>query len=288
MIIGENSFIGNSYQKYSIFKNCDKVSLRQHNLDEVDFKNYDSILHFPAIVHQSSKIPYQKYHEVNVELAFQAALKAKKEGVKQFIFFSTIRIYGEYTPKNVIWNEYTEPAPTDNYGRSKLEAEKKLNKLNDSDFHVSILRIPMVYGPGNRGNINKMISLIDKYQIAPFVNINNERNILYIKNLIEFLDKIILLDKEGTFLVTDPDPVSTTKIARTISKYLNKKVILLPIPKPLRKLLKHVWESGYYKVFGNLKLDSTTSYKIINLQPRYTFDQGMKEMMEWYKNQYSL
>jgi len=284
LILGENSFIGNSYQKYSGFKDCDKVSLKQHNLEDFDFKEYDTILHFPAIVHQSSKIPYEKYRDVNTNLAYRTAKKAKNDGVRQFIFFSTIRIYGEYTPGNVVWDESTEPSPTDNYGRSKLEAENKLRPLSDSDFHIVILRIPMVYGPGNRGNINKMISLIDKFQIAPFSDINNERNVLYIKNLVEFLDQVILQSKEGTFLVTDPDTVSTTKIARTISKYLNKKVILLPVPKPLRKLLKHFWKAGYYKVFGNLKLDSTTSYKIINFQPGYTFDQGMKEMMEWYKN----
>jgi UDP-glucose 4-epimerase len=285
LIIGENSFIGNSYQKYSDFKYCVKVSLKQYNLEDVNFKGYDTILHFPAIVHQSSKIPYEKYRDVNTNLAYRTAKKAKNDGVRQFVFFSTIRIYGEYTPGNVVWNESTKPSPTDNYGRSKLEAENKLRPLNDSDFHIVILRIPMVYGPGNRGNINKMISLIDKFYCGPFSNIDNERNILYIKNLVEFIDKVIAKDGYGTFLVTDPKPVSTTEIAHTISKYLDKKVLLMSIPILLRRLLKFFWKAGYYKVFGNLKLDSTASYEKMNYQPKYNFEQGMKEMMEWYKNQ---
>ncbi|MGM0496749.1 MAG: NAD-dependent epimerase/dehydratase family protein [Bacteroidota bacterium] len=283
LIVGKNSFIGNSFEQHSRLKPCDKVSLKTNKLDSINFSDYDTVLHLPAIVHQSSKIPYQQYYEINTELAYKTALKAKQEGVKQFVFLSTIRVYGEYTPKGVGWNEETTPKPTDNYGRSKLEAEEKLRTLNDRDFYVSILRIPMVYGPGNRGNINKMIAFINKYHLAPFLNISNERNILYVKNLVDFIDQVILQYQQGTFLVTDPRPISTTEIAQTISKHLDKKIFLFTVPCFLRGILKFLSPSVYCKIFGNLKLYSTESYKRIGFQPGYSFDQGMKEMIDWYK-----
>lgn len=284
LILGKSSFIGNGFCNYTQFGNCDKGSLREQSLDRFDFSGYDVLLHLPAIVHQSSRIPYEKYYQVNAELAYQAALKAKREGVKQFVFFSTIRIYGEYTKDGTVWNEGTAPNPTDNYGKSKLEAEKMLRTLADTDFHIAILRIPMVYGPGNRGNLNKMIAFIKKYRIAPFLNIPNKRNILYIKNLAGFIDQLILQDQDGTFLVTDPEPVSTSEIARSISKYLDKRVFLSPIPGFVRILFKNVWPSGYFKVFGNLELDNRSSFEQLDYHPQYNFDQGMKEMMAWFKD----
>jgi UDP-glucose 4-epimerase len=235
-------------------------------------------------VHQSSKIPYEKYHEVNTTLAYETARKAKEEGVKHFVFFSTIRVYGEYTKEDETWDEETTPYPTDNYGRSKLEAEKQITALSDDHFAVSILRIPMVYGPGNRGNINKMIHFIEKFRFSPFSGINNERNVLYIKNLVDFLDKIITNRIGGLFVVTDPNPVSTSEIADDICKHIDKKIFKFSIPGMFRFLLKSMWRAGYYKIFGNLKLDCTKSFERVAFEPDYNFGEGIAEMMEWYKN----
>jgi len=283
LILGKNSFIGKNFEAYSMLQPCDKVSLKTNELDSLNFSDYDAVLHLPAIAHQSSKIPYHQYYKVNSELAYETARKAKEEGVKQFVFLSTIRIYGEYTPGDVIWNEETVPKPTDNYGKSKLVAEQKLRTLNDQGFKVTIIRVSMVYGPGNKGNINKMIAFIDKYRIAPLLNINNRRNILYVKNLVDFIDQVIRQRQQGTFLVTDPKPISTTEIAQTISKYLEKRIFRFSIPDFLRAFLKFLSPSVYHKIFDNLVLDNTTTYKSIDFQPRYSFDQGMKEMVDWYK-----
>jgi UDP-glucose 4-epimerase len=284
LIIGKNSFIGNSYEENTKFKNREKISLRNSTLEELSFSNYQALLHLPAIVHQSSKIPYEKYHEVNTTLAYETARKAKEEGVKHFVFFSTIRVYGEYTKRNETWDEETPPSPTDNYGRSKLEAEKQITALSDDHFTVSILRIPMVYGPGNRGNINKMIHFIEKFRFSPFSRINNERNVLYIKNLVDFLDEIIQHRTGGLFVVTDPNPVSTSEIADNICKHIDKKILTFSIPGIFRFLLKSMWRAGYYKIFGNLKLDCTESFERVAFEPGYNFGEGIAEMMEWYKN----
>lgn len=284
LITGKNSFIGNSFEASTKFKSPDKVSLRNTSLEELSFRNYDAVLHLPALVHQSSSIPYQTYHKINTELAYETAKKAKEEGVEHFVFFSTIRVYGEYTKKNETWDEETSPSPTDNYGRSKLEAEKKIAPLSDENFTVSILRIPMVYGPGNRGNINKMIHFVEKYRFAPFSKIRNERNVLYIKNLVDFLDKIIQHRIDGLFVVTDPSPVSTSEIADNIRKHIDKKIFTLSIPGIFRFLLKSIWRAGYYKIFGNLKLDCTKSFERLGFEPVYNFEEGIVEMMDWYKN----
>lgn len=284
LILGKNSFIGKSFERHSRFKPCDKVSLKTSRLDSLNFSGYEAVLHLPALVHQSTNIPYERYHEINTELAYNSALKAKQEGVKHFVFLSTIRVYGGYTPGGSVWSEQTPPKPIDNYGKSKLYAEKKLKSLVDENFHVTILRIPMVYGSGNRGNINKMIEFMDKYHIAPFLNIHNERNILYVKNLVDFIDQVILQNKQGVFLVTDPKSVSTTEIANSISTHIDKRLVHFSIPGFLRLILKLLRPFIYYKIFGDLHLDSTKAYKEVDFNPRYSFEQGMKEMMEWYKN----
>ena len=159
LLTGKSSFLGNSFKRFSLRDrdNIEIISLRNNDLGRINLNAVDVILHLAAIVHQTTKIPEENYFKVNTDLAYDLAQKAKKEGVRQFIFFSTIRIYGEYTIEGEKWTEETPPKPIDPYGRSKLKAEEKIMKLNDDTFTVTVLRIPMVYGPGVKGNMLKLI-----------------------------------------------------------------------------------------------------------------------------------
>lgn len=285
LIVGKNSFIGNNYSQFTQQKNVEKVSLRLHSVSELILKDTDVILHLAAIVHQTTKIPEENYFKVNTDLAYDLAEKAKKDGVKQFIFFSTIRIYGEYTVEGEKWTEETPPKPIDPYGRSKLKAEERIMKLNDDEFTVTILRIPMVYGPGVKGNMLKLIRFIEKYHFLPLGGIQNKRSIIYIKNLVDFIDAVIEKNASGIYVAADHELVSTSDIAINIAKGVKGKRHIIKFPLFMQRLLKLFWKSKSQKLFGNLELDNTQSLKELGFTPKYSFDQGMNEMMEWYNQQ---
>ena len=287
LLTGKSSFIGNSFRRFS-FKNENNVkiiSLRNNDLSKINLDSVDVILHLAAIVHQTTKIPEENYFKVNTDLAYDLAKKAKEDGVKQFIFFSTIRIYGEYTVEGEKWTEQTPPKPIDPYGRSKLKAEERIMKLNDDEFTVTILRIPMVYGPGVKGNMLKLIRFIEKYHFLPLGGIHNKRSIIYIKNLVDFIDAVIEKNASGIYVAADHELVSTSEIANNIAKGVRGKRYIVKFPLLLQKLLKLFWKSKSQKLFGNLELDNSKSLKRLDFTPKYTFEQGMNEMMEWYNQQ---
>ena len=134
----------------------------------VDFSNYDSIFHVSGIAHADidrvSEEEKQLYYKVNCELAVETAIKAKEQGVKQFIYMSSIIVYGESAPvgKQKIITEQSKPNPTNFYGDSKWKAEKKLKTLADESFAIAIIRPPFIYGKGSKGNY-PLLARIAKY-----------------------------------------------------------------------------------------------------------------------------
>lgn len=165
LISGANGYLGSSFiNQYSDKYNFEKFSLLTQKLEDIIFDSMDVVLHCAALVHQKVEHPYTKYYEVNVEYPLKLAKLAKENGVKQFVFISTIAVYGEDEEK---LDENTVCNPITPYGKSKLEAEKELLKLSDDSFVVSIIRPPMVYGKDAPGNIDSLIKLVKKLPIIP-------------------------------------------------------------------------------------------------------------------------
>ena len=189
LITGSNGYVGSSFinqykNKYSFVK----FSLLNQNIENINFDNINIILHCAALVHQKVEHPYEKYHEINVEYPVKLAKLAKQNGVKQFIFISTIAVYGEEKEK---LDENTICNPIKPYGKSKLEAEKQLLQLNDNNFVVSIIRPPMIYGKNAPGNIDSLVKLVKNLSIIPLGKIENKRSFISIQNLLHILDEII-------------------------------------------------------------------------------------------------
>ena len=168
LITGANSFVGRNYIKYSQNIKIDEISLIDNSPEEIDFSKYNTILHVAAIVHQSKKIPEQEYFVINRDLSLEVAKHAKESGIKQFVFLSTIKVYGEFYPESGPWTENSECHPDDPYGKSKYEAEIELRKLEDNDFIVSIIRTPLVYGKDVKANMLNIMKLVNKMRILPF------------------------------------------------------------------------------------------------------------------------
>ena len=168
LITGAESFIGTNFRKYSNYQNIREISLYENKPEEIDFSDVDVILHLAAIVHQSKKIKEEDYFLINRDLCRSVAEQAKKAGVKQFVFLSTVKVYGKFIPGSDPWNEDSVCHPEDSYGKSKYEAELALRNLDDSDFTVSIVRTPLVYGYGVKGNMLKLIRLVQTLRTLPF------------------------------------------------------------------------------------------------------------------------
>lgn len=207
LITGAGSYIGQSFEKYAKqyygdnFE-IDTLDLQDASWRDKDFKKYDIVYHVAGIAHADvGNVPEetkQKYYAVNTDLAIEAAKKSKKAGVGLFVFMSSMIVYGESAPlgKEKMITAETEPAPANFYGDSKWQADKGIRALADDGFKVAVLRPPMIYGKGSKGNYPTLAKMAKKLPIFP--KVENQRSMLYIENLCEFLCQIMLVD-EGQF-----------------------------------------------------------------------------------------
>lgn len=225
LITGANSYIGTSFEKYikENFPNdyvVDTVDMIDGSWREKDFSGYDSVFHVAGIAHQKeTKGNAPSYYKVNRDLAIETAQKAKTEGVKQFIFLSSMSVYGMDT--GVITKE-TVPNPKSNYGKSKLQAEEGGNILADDGFKVCIVRPPMVYGKNCKGNFQTVVKIVKKSPIFP--RIKNERSMIYIDNLSSFIKMCVDQNLSGLYCPQNRDYVRTIDMARIIAAGLGKKL----------------------------------------------------------------
>lgn len=276
LITGSNGYIGSNFIQTYVSKYSFKpFSLQSDQFENLDFQKIDVVLHCAALVHQKKTLDYQEYSDVNVEYPLYLARLAKKNGVKQFVFISTIAVHGETFDAI---DECTPCVPTSSYGKSKFEAEKKLSELQDNSFTVSIIRTPMVYGKNAPGNIASLIKLVKKIPILPFGSIHNSRSFIYIGNLCHWIDEIIAQNKNGIFLVSDNESLSTTKLIELISKTLGKNIYLLKIPF-FETLLKIVAPSVHKRLFGNLTIDNSKTLNLLNSKNPIDTIEGIKMMI---------
>ena len=281
LITGGRGFVGSYFLNHSTLS-MDSCSLRDNPIENIDFTKFDTVIHLAALVHQMKDAPESEYYKINRDLTINVATQAKLAGVKHFIFFSTIKVYGEFTEGNNVITEDSVCDPKDAYGKSKLEAEKLLSNLEDENFTVSIIRIPLVYGPNVKGNLISLVKLVDKFPILPFGNINNKRNLVFVGNLLKYVEQIVLLKQGGVFLICDLTPISTTDLIRKIAKVFNKKRVLLPIPKLIQNLLLRTYPKLGIRLFGDLHLDNSKTRKKLGLDD--TFEHGIEEMVEFYRS----
>jgi nucleoside-diphosphate-sugar epimerase len=284
LIIGANSFIGRNFRKISEYQNIREVSLRKNTPEEIDFTNVDIILHLAAIVHQSKKISTAKYFFVNRDLCIRVAELAKSAGVKQFIFLSTVKVYGKYRSGSEPWNEDSVCYPVDAYGISKYEAEIGLKSLEDAGFTVSIIRTPIVYGPGVTANILKLVKLIEKFNLLPFRHVYNNRHYTYVDNLVGFIDRIIEIRASGTFIAMDEFALSTTDLVVYLSYLLHRKTTLFKIPELFLKVFVKLMPDVFDRLYRSFYLDNSKTRQILNYTPRFTTKEGLEMMITHYLN----
>lgn len=254
LITGVGSYIGTSFEKYlnSYSDNyiVESVDMIGDDWKTKDFSGYDAVFHVSGIAHiKETDQNRQLYYDVNHIKAFETAKKVKECGVALFVFLSTMSVYGVNT--GVITKD-TKENPKNAYGKSKLMAEKDIMSLMDDDFKVAIIRPPMVYGKGCKGNFNSVLKLVLKLPFFP--KINNERSMIYIDNLCEFVRMIIESGESGVFCPQNKNYVCTSDMAKIISKKYGKKLffsrilgLICKIFMPLVSIIQKAFGSLVYK-----------------------------------------
>lgn len=271
LITGAGSFIGESFEAYvrehySENFTIDTLDMQNQDWRKKDFSVYDAVFHVAGIAHADvvkvSEEEKKKYYAVNTDLAIETAQKAKAEGVRQFIFMSSMIIYGDSAPygKEKVIDEHIVPAPSNFYGDSKWQADKGVRKLASEGFHVAVLRPPMIYGKGSKGNYPILAKLAKKLPVFP--DVENKRSMLYIGNLCEFLCKLMLSGEGGVYFPQNEEYTKTSEMVHEIGitsgNIIYTSRVLMPIvyflahtPGKISKLIN--------KAFGNQCYDKVLS-----------------------------
>ncbi len=261
LITGKNSYIGNAFEKWVMREpddyQVDTVDMENNLWKEAEFGQYDVVFHVAGIAHVSSDPKLKNlYYKVNRDLTIETAEKAKREGVKQFIFMSSIIVYGDSNISNGVIDKTTVPEPKDFYGDSKLQAEAGIIPLQDDRFNVVIVRPPMVYGKGSRGNYPKLAKLAKLTPLFP--DIDNQRSMLHIDNLCQFIKCLIDYDNSGVYFPQNKDYVKTSDLVKMIAAVHHKKIRMTKIFNPLLRLMSGI--KIVNKVFGSMCYDKTMSH----------------------------
>ncbi|MBQ6799199.1 MAG: NAD-dependent epimerase/dehydratase family protein [Oscillospiraceae bacterium] len=259
LITGAGSYIGTSLERYlSAWPDryrVDTVDMIDGSWRETSFSGYDCVYHVAGIAHADTGAVSEErkalYYRVNTDLAVETARKAKADGVRQFIFMSSASVYGSTTPigkANVVERD-TPFQPSNVYGDSKVKAEQGILPLSDERFKVAILRPPMIYGPGSKGNYPTLSKLAKKLPFFPVVE--NRRSMLFIDNLTEFVRLIVDHEDEGIFWPQNAEYSNTTKIVRQIAEIHGRRILFVRGVTWALKLLS-LFTKLPNKAFGNM------------------------------------
>ena len=281
LITGANSYIGTSFEEYMKEYDdyqIDTLDMKNPEWRNYDFSIYDTVFHVAGIAHADvghvSEEVKKLYYKVNTELTAETAMQAKKSGVRQFIYMSSIIVYGESAPlgkKKMITSE-TTPEPANFYGDSKLQADIKLQEMNDDNFRVCILRPPMIYGPGCKGNYQMLSKMAKRLPIFP--DIRNERSMLYIGNLCDFIKECIDEQKGGIYFPQNSEYISTSQLVFEIAKANNRTIHLTKALNPIVYIASKIpGKIGGMcnKAFGNMTYEKECPIS------RYSMKQGIEE-----------
>ena len=283
LITGANSYIGVSFENYAkehygSALSIDTVDMIDGSWKEKDFSSYDIVFHVAGLAHADvgnvSDAVKAKYYAINTDLAIATARKAKEEGVKQFVFMSSAIVYGDSAPygKAKRITAAMKPKPANFYGDSKWQADQGVRALADESFIVTVLRPPMIYGKGSKGNYPTLAKMAKKLPIFP--DVQNERSMLYIENLCEFLCQVMIRGEGGVFWPQNAEYTRTSEMVKLIGQASGHKVRVSRAWNwvvSLAQLIPGKTRGLANKAFGNLSYDQSMSeydfeYQVVSLK----------------------
>lgn len=292
LITGAGSYIGTGVEAYLLRYNAaqgreiyrvDTISQLDDSWKNYNFAPYDTVFHVTGIAHADvgnvTEETKALYYRVNRDLAWETAQKAREQGVKQFIYMSSIIVYGESAPAGAVKRitSDTLAAPANFYGDSKKQAEEAILPLADEQFRVAVLRPPMIYGPNSKGNYPLLARLAGVTPVFP--EIANERSVLFLDNLAEFVRLLIESGKGGIFFPQNTEYVTTAQMVRAIGEVRGRRIRLWKILNPLVRLASRMpGKIGRLvnKAFGSLTVDKELSTRDFEGYCKVSFEESIR------------
>lgn len=250
--------------------------------------NQEVVIHAAARAHvmsDQSSDPIEEYRKVNVEGTLNLARQSVEAGVQRFVYISSIKVNGEQTAPGKPFTERDAPAPSDPYGVSKMEAEEGLMELaRNTELEVVIVRPPLVYGPGAKGNFASMLNLVTRQLPLPLGSVNNKRSLVALDNLVDLI--ITCVEHPGAanqvFLVSDGQDVSTTELFRAVARAMGKSSRLLPIPASVLVIGAAVLgkKAVAQRLLGSLQVDISKARDLLDWEPPLSLEEGLFKAVE--------
>ena len=248
------------------------------------------VVHCAARVHIMEKKQTDSlnvYRRINVDGTRNFAKQAALRGIKRFIFLSSIKVNGEETIASESFKYDDIPQPKDAYGISKLEAEQALLEISKkTGLELVIIRAPLIYGVGVKGNFLSLLDLIYKQIPLPFFNINNSRSFIGLDNLVDLIIHCINHPKATgkTFLVSDDEDISTPDLIRKLSKIMGRSTRLFSFPISIFRLMSYLIGKTpeVNRLIGSLRVNSSYTRKILEWNPPFSLDKGLEKTVLWY------
>ena len=303
LVTGASGFIGKSlttkliWQGYSVCAAVRSTKSQVNNAEvvvvgEIDGKtdwtnalrSVDVVIHLAARVHvmrETSHNPLAEFRRLNVAGTEHLARSAAAAGVKRFVYVSSIKVNGEETLNGEAYTEQSNAAPQDPYGVSKWEAEQALQRVSkETGLEVVIVRPPLVYGAGVKGNFAQMISVVARGMPLPFASVNNKRSLIYVKNLVDALMLCATHQAApgNTYLVSDGEDVSTSDLLRKLASAMGKPSRLFPCPIVLLKVAARMFGKSdqVARLLGSLQVDSNKIRRELGWVPPFSLSDGLK------------
>lgn len=250
----------------------------------------DAVVHLAARVHvmrDTVSDPLAAFRRTNVEGTDVLARAAARAGVRRFVFVSSVKVNGERTVDRP-FTERDVPHPEDAYGRSKWEAEQRLTEISaTTGMAVTVLRPPLMYGPGVKGNFLSLMRAVARGWPLPLASIRNARSLLYVGNLADAIACCLGDRRPGlqTYLLSDGEDVSTPDLVRRLAAHLDRPARLLPVPAGWLRLGLHLTgrSNAWDRLAGSLRVDGGAIARDLGWRPPHTLDAGLRQTVAWYR-----
>jgi nucleoside-diphosphate-sugar epimerase len=248
----------------------------------------DLVAHLAARVHvmrDTATDPMAEYRRVNVEGARRLAQAAAAAGVRRLMFMSSAKVNGEASL--AVYTEKDDPCPDDRYGLSKWEAEQALSMLCEkAGMEWTVLRPPLVYGPGVGGNFLRLMQAVAHRRPLPLASVRNLRSLLYVGNLVDAARVCLThpIAAGATFLLRDGEDISTPDLARRMARALGVTPLLLPVPIWALRTAGRLTgrEAAVRRLVGSLRVDDSLLRTRLRWHPPFAVDEGLQQTARWY------
>lgn len=264
--------------------------LKNYEIKDTYFNDVDQVIHCAARAHvfgENDKNALEIYRDVNTVFTMKLAEKAAKNGVKRFVFISSIKVLGEFTQSGKPFTNTSDTNPEDSYALSKHEAELGLiNICKENGMDFVIIRPPLIYGPGVKGNFLKLLKLSKFKMPLPFGSFKNRRSLVSVKNLVDLIVTCVFSSKAKNqiFLVSDGKPLSTAKIIDDLLQQQGNSSLVFRFPMVLLRAMSIIFnkQNIYKRLAGDLVVDIEHTNTTLNWYPPQTWKDGISECMKWY------